>query len=105
MLNYTTIDFETANTYRGSPCAVGLVRVRDGRPVREMRQLMRPPAEVDYFAPFNTSIHGIDESMVAHQPRWKEVLPSIVDFIGSDVVVAHNAGFDVGVIRYAALPD
>ena len=30
MLNYTAIDFETANSYRGSPCAVGLVRVRDG---------------------------------------------------------------------------
>ncbi|MGW6661254.1 hypothetical protein [Rhodococcus sp. NPDC055024] len=29
MLDYTTIDFETANSYRGSPRAVNLVRVRD----------------------------------------------------------------------------
>ena len=32
MLDYTALDFETANSYRGSPCAVGLVRVRDGQP-------------------------------------------------------------------------
>jgi hypothetical protein len=49
MLDYTALDFETANAYRGSPCAVGLVRVRDGRPVDEQRWLIHPPAKVDYF--------------------------------------------------------
>lgn len=53
MLNYTAIDFETANSYRGSPCAVGLVRVRDGVSVAERRWLMRPPEEVDYFDGYN----------------------------------------------------
>ncbi len=33
------------------------------------------------------------------------MLPSIVDFIGEDVVVAHNAGFDIGVMRYACAVD
>jgi len=28
--DFTAIDFETANHHRGSPCAVGLARVRDG---------------------------------------------------------------------------
>jgi DNA polymerase-3 subunit epsilon len=105
MLNYTAIDFETANSYRGSPCAVGLVRVRDGVPAAEHRWLMRPPENVDYFDPFNVLIHGITEDMVANEPRWKDVLPSIVDFIANDVVVAHNAGFDIGVIRYACALD
>jgi len=105
MLNYTAIDFETANGYRGSPCAVGLVRVRDGYPRAEASWLMRPPAAVDYFAPFNVFVHGITEEMVANQPRWRDVLPSILDFIGDDVVVCHNAGFDIGVIRYACAAD
>jgi DNA polymerase III epsilon subunit-like protein len=105
MLNYTAIDFETANSYRGSPCAVGLVRVRDGIPVVEQRWLMRPPEAVDHFDAFNTWIHGITEDMVANEPRWKHLLPNIVDFIGDDVVVAHNAGFDIGVIRYACAVD
>jgi DNA polymerase-3 subunit epsilon len=91
--------------YRGSPCAVGLVRVRDGRPVDEQRWLIRPPAKVDYFDGFNIALHGITPAMVAHAPRWDEVLPSLVNYIGCDVVVTHNAGFDIGVIRYACILD
>ena len=34
-LSFTAIDFETANRFIGSPCAVGLVRVRGGRVVAE----------------------------------------------------------------------
>lgn len=105
MLDYTAIDFETANSYRGSPCAVGLVRVRNGVPVAERRWLMRPPKEVDYFDGYNVYIHGITAAMVADKPRWKEILPAIVEFIGDDVVIAHNAGFDIGVIRYACAVD
>lgn len=105
MLNYTAIDFETANSYRGSPCSVGLVRVRNGVPVAETHWLMRPPERVDHFAGFNTALHGITPEMVATKPRWKDVLPAIVDFIGDDVVVAHNAGFDIGVIRDACAAD
>lgn len=105
MLDFTTIDFETANGYRGSPCAVGLIRYRNGEPVDERRWLMRPPAQVDYFAPFNVALHGIDADMVRDASRWDVVLPAIVDYIGDDIVVAHNAGFDIGVIRYACAVD
>jgi DNA polymerase III epsilon subunit-like protein len=105
MLDYVALDFETANAYRGSPCAVGLVRVRDGIPVAERRWLMRPPEGVDHFDAFNTIVHGISEAEVANEPRWKDVLPAIVEFIGDDLVVTHNAGFDLGVIRYACAVD
>ena len=105
MLDYTAIDFETANSYRGSPCSVGLVRVRDGQAVDERHWLIRPPEGADWFDGWNTSIHGITADMVAEAPRWKDVLPHILSFIGDDVVVAHNAGFDTGVIRYACAAD
>lgn len=105
VLDYTAIDFETANSYRGSPCAVGLVRVRDGQPVDEQRWLIRPPEQVDYFDPFNTTLHGIDAEAVRDTARWRTVLPALVSYIGDDVVVAHSAGFDIGVIRYACAVD
>ncbi len=105
MLNYTAIDFETANSYRGSPCSIGLVRVRDGIPVDECHWLIRPPEQVDHFDHFNIALHGITPEMVATAPRWKDILPAIVGFIGNDIVVAHNAGFDIGVIRYACAVD
>ncbi len=105
VLDYTAVDFETANSYRGSPCAVGLVRVRDGAAVDERRWLIRPPAAVDYFDAFNVMIHGITENMVENAPRWNQVLPALLDYIGDDIVVTHNAGFDISVIRYACTVD
>lgn len=105
MLDFTAIDFETANSYRGSPCQLGLVRVRDGIVVEKARVLMRPPEVIDYFDDFNVGLHGITPRMVAHAPRWSDVLPELVRVIGDDIVVTHNAGFDIGVIRYACAAD
>lgn len=105
MLDFTAIDFETANSYRGSPCSVGLVRVRDGQIVEERHYLIRPPEGADSFDAWNTSIHGITADMVADAPCWKDVLSLIVDFVGNDILVAHNAAFDTGVIRYACTVD
>jgi DNA polymerase-3 subunit epsilon len=60
---------------------------------------------VDYFDAFNTALHGIDADAVMDAPRWSDVLPALVEYIGDDVAVAHNAGFDIGVIRYACAVD
>ena len=105
MLDFTAIDFETANSYRGSPCQLGLVRVRNGIVVDEARVLVRPPEAVDYFDGFNVALHGITPAMVADAPRWRDVLPVLVEMIGDDVLITHNAGFDIGVIRYACAAD
>ncbi len=100
-MDFTAIDFETANGFRGSPCSVGLVKVRNGVLVEEAYWLMRPPAGHDYFDPRNVQIHGITAPQVAGEPRFGELYGQIQDFIGADAVVAHNAAFDVGVIRSA----
>lgn len=100
-LDFTALDFETANGFRGSPCSVGLVRVRQGRPVERVHWLMRPPVGFDRFDPRNVGIHGITAEQVAAAPRFAEVFGDVADFIGTDPLVAHNAGFDVGVIESA----
>ena len=104
-LDFTAIDFETANSYRGSPCSVGLVKVHDGQIVDESFTLIRPPARFDYFDGFNTWLHGINAAMVAGAPSWHQVADWIVRYTGSDTLVCHNAGFDIGVIRYACIAD
>ncbi|PPE86325.1 DNA polymerase III subunit epsilon, partial [Streptococcus agalactiae] len=50
-LDFTAIDFETANGFRGSQCAVGAVRVRDGVMVDRAEWLIRPPVGFDRFDP------------------------------------------------------
>ena len=100
-LDFTAIDFETANGFRGSPCAVGLTKVRGGRIVEEASWLMRPPRNHDHFDFHNVRIHGISAADVAGQPRFGELFAEIGAFIGDDVLAAHNAAFDLGVIRSA----
>ena len=97
-LNFCAIDFETANFARGSPCAVGLVRVEGGVVVETSRLLMRPPEGLDWFDDFNIELHGITPAMVQHEPRFAARLPEILAFARGLPLVAHNAGFDMGVI-------
>jgi DNA polymerase-3 subunit epsilon len=98
-MNFTAIDFETANSSSASACSVGLVKVRDGVVVDKAAWFIRPPVAHSEFLYWNTRIHGI---VVADAASWDEQLPDLVAFADGDHLVAHNAGFDMGVIRAAS---
>ena len=98
-LNFTAIDFETANSSSASACSVGLVKVVDGRVVDRESWFIRPPLGHDHFTEWNTRIHGIVESDVAGAPLWADQLADLVAFADGDHLVAHNARFDMGVIN------
>lgn len=100
-LDFTAIDFETANSSNASACAVGLTRVRDGEIAETAGWLIKPPPGHDEFLDFNIGIHGIRPADVASARGWSEQLDELSAFAGSDVLVAHNAGFDMAVLRRA----
>jgi DNA polymerase-3 subunit epsilon len=100
-LDFTAIDFETANASSASACSVGLARVRDGRIVATAGWLIRPPAGHDRFFELNIGIHGIRPTDVLGAKSWSEQLDDLAAFAGADVLVAHNAGFDMAVLRRA----
>ena len=100
-LNFTAIDFETANSSSASACSVGLVKVANGRVVDKTYWLIRPPIGHDEFWEWNTRIHGIVAEDVVDALLWAEQLADLVAFADGDALVAHNAGFDMGVIRGA----
>ena len=58
-LDFVAIDFETANSSPASPCAVGLVRVVEGKIQESLSMLFQPPLGYDWFHPGNIAIHGI----------------------------------------------
>ncbi len=100
-VNFTAIDFETANSSSASACSVGLVKVRDGRVVEKAGWLIKPPPGCDSFSEWNTRIHGIRAADVADARLWCEQLDDLVLFAEEDILIAHNAGFDMGVITAA----
>ena len=101
-LDFTAIDFETANGSPASPCAVGLIRVRDSKPVATLELLFRPPVPHNWFSEGNIRVHGITPAMVQDAPAYSEVINQMLEFIDEDLLVAHNASFDMGVLAASA---
>lgn len=96
-MRYVTLDFETANSSRISPCSIGLARMEDGEVLETFYSLIKPPSA--YFDPFNISIHGIRPEDVTEAPTFDELWPDILLFVGYDPLLAHNAQFDMGILR------
>lgn len=78
-----------------------MVSVTDGVVTDRFRSLIKPPPNVGYFSPFNVAIHGITSEMVHDAPEWRSVLAEILEFADGNPLVAHNAAFDIGVLRDA----
>jgi DNA polymerase III epsilon subunit-like protein len=100
-IGFTAIDFETANSNRGSVCAVGLVKVRDGKIVDKASWLIKPPPGIDQFDPINIEIHGIREHDVVHAADWEMSIEGILQFACEDHLVAYDALYDASVMRTA----
>lgn len=43
-------------------------------------------------------IHGITDNLVENEKSYEEILPSFLDYIGEDVLVAHNIDFDLAMV-------
>ncbi len=97
-MDFVAIDFETANSARNSVCAVGVAEVAGGRIKKVSSWLVRPP--VLEFSPFNVAIHGITERHVRNEPQFNKLWPTLWKICRNKPVIAHNASFDMSVMRY-----
>ena len=101
-LDYIAIDFETANTYANSACSVALVRFTGGKEAASVHSLIRP-AKMYFIPEWTAEIHHISYADVRDKPQFPEVWDTLVmPFLAEapDLpLVAHNARFDMGVIR------
>jgi DNA polymerase-3 subunit epsilon len=104
-MDFVALDVETANSDRGSVCAIGLSTVAEGVVVRTDSLLCKPPGSFNRFESFNTRLHGISASSVADSPSFSDRLSEAVALIGGRPVVCHNASFDMGAIRDACVED
>ena len=97
-MDFITIDFETATKKPESAIAVGLVRYHNYRPVSTYYSLIRPPNL--YIRTDFTKIHGLTVDDVRDAPDFEQIWESeISGFIGKTMLVAHNASFDMKVLK------
>lgn len=93
------IDFETANRTRSSACSLGLcvIDFLSGKVIEKKQFLINPNTRFDYF---NSLVNGITSDMVKDAPLFQDVVGEISSRLGNNtIVVAHNAPFDISVLR------
>src|SRR5579875_3877809 len=78
---------------------IGAVKVRGGAVLGEFATLVDPQRSIP---PQIVRLTGITTAMVSNAPPIDAVLPMFLDFAHGCVLVAHNAGFDIGFLRAAA---
>jgi len=91
------IDFETATGQRSSACAIGIAVPQADGTIVGRSWLIRPPGNA--YEPFNISIHGIKPQDTENAPSAVEVWAEVAEHIGDRALVAHNASFDMSVLR------
>ncbi|MDH6245969.1 DNA polymerase-3 subunit epsilon [Mycobacterium sp. OTB74] len=105
---FVVVDLETTGgRAKGGPdgtgwdciTEIGAVKVRGGQVIGELATLVDPGRAIP---PQIVQLTGITTAMVCDAPRIESVLPSFLEFCRGAVLVAHNAGFDVGFLRAAA---
>ncbi|MFC7494769.1 MULTISPECIES: DEDD exonuclease domain-containing protein [unclassified Nocardioides] len=101
-ITFCVVDLETTggSAEGGSMITeIGAVKVRGGELLGEFQTLVNPRAEIPAFIAVLT---GITNGMVADAPSIESALPAFLEFAAGCVLVAHNAPFDVGFLRYFA---
>jgi DNA polymerase III subunit epsilon len=97
--SFVVVDLETTG---GSPgmskvTEIGAVRVRGLEVTERFCTLVDPGRPIP---PAIIDLTGIDDVMVAGQPGIEEALERFSAFCGEDVLVAHNAPFDLRFLNY-----
>ncbi|MDO4474052.1 MAG: PolC-type DNA polymerase III [Eubacteriales bacterium] len=75
---------------------IGAVKVEHGEIVDRFSTFVNPHIPIPFKI---TQLTGISDQMVMNAPDIEQILPEFLTFIGDSVLVAHNAGFDVGFIE------
>ncbi len=93
---YIVLDVETPNRFNNRISAIGISVIEDGHIVRDFYSLVDPEQPFDWF---NTQLTGISEETVSDAPSFPELWEKIEPLLSSGILVAHNASFDIGVLR------
>jgi DNA polymerase-3 subunit epsilon len=99
MKDFAAIDFETANEDPASVCSVGVVVVRDGIISERIYSLIKP--EPEWYAYWNTRVHGLTEKDTWRAPAFADVWREIGPQIEGLPLVAHNSAFDERCLKAA----
>ncbi len=99
---YIAVDVETTGLDPGDGhriCEIALLKFLHGNVIDSLVSFVDPLRSI---SPGASAVNGITDFMVTGAPLFSDLFPRIVSFIGDDVLVFHNAPFDLSFLRAEA---
>ncbi len=99
---YCVLDLETTGfSFRTEKITeVGIMKVKNGEVIDEFSCFVNPEKPIPQRV---VEVTNITDDMVKDAETIDKVMPKILEFVGDSVLVAHNADFDIGFLKYNAI--
>ena len=97
---YVAFDLETTglSAQEDRIIEIGAVLMQNGQEIDRFQTFVDPEMKL---LKETTELTGITDKMLRGAPKLKDIFPKFLEFVGSRVLVAHNADFDTSFIRVA----
>lgn len=98
---YCVLDLETTGfAFRTEKITeIGIMKIKNGEVLDEFSCFVNPEKPIPQRV---VEVTNITDEMVKDAETIDKVFPKMMDFIGDSVLVAHNADFDIGFLKYNA---
>jgi len=92
--NFVVLDFETSGLSHENDeiIEIGVLKYIDFEIIDKFETLVNPKKKISERI---TSLTHITNEMLAKAPTIDFTLPKLLDFIGNEIIIAHNASFDM----------
>ena len=98
---YCVLDLETTGfSFRTEKITeIGIMKIKNGEVLDEFSCFVNPEKPIPQRV---VEVTNITDDMVKNAETIDKVFPKMLEFIGDSVLVAHNADFDIGFLKYNA---
>jgi DNA polymerase-3 subunit epsilon len=96
MPRHVVIDVETAQSYDHVIEIAAVEIIGDVLTRRRFVRRIKPRSSMN---PFCYAVHGISLDELQKEPYFEQVVPELIDFIGSDIIVAHNSTYEYNTLK------
>ena len=99
-VSFAAVDFEIAARKHHTACAVGVAVFDNGAQTDSARLMIQPPGNA--YDPALIDVHGITPADTANADTFPRVWGRVASMTDGRLLVAHNAAFDMSVLRKSA---
>lgn len=98
---YCVLDLETTgfSAVTEKVTEIGIMKYKEGKVIDKFSTFVNPEKHIPERV---SEVTKITDDMVQNAPKIEEVFPKVLEFIKDTVLVAHNAGFDIGFLKQIA---